>query len=145
MRYGSIKAAGLAFIESDQDTKDLVLGNEVNTATATRGADVVSNTPDVLTTEAEVSTGHFVRLTVGEVPFDVTLPEPSMAAGRHIYFAIQGETGEFALKSYSGLINGVDATTGISVVAEAYEQFHAICDGTDWWVGRFSAALSPPV
>lgn len=138
MRYGSIRPAGLAIIKADT-ADDVKLGGP-DSDSAPQGAKLISR-PAAISEEDSAQNGTICQLSVGEVSYDVTLPDPAESAGQHIYMVNNGNTGEFTLKSISGLINGADGPTGIAITADAYEQFRAMCNGFDWFVGRFPAAL----
>lgn len=134
MRYGRIRVAGISVVESDNATgQDLNVGG--GPGDALNGSNVISRLQEV-TEETTLARGAFARLTLGEVAYDISLPDPATSWGAHVYLANGVLGGPFNIKSASGLINGEDAATGFEVFADPFEHFHAICDGADWFVCR---------
>jgi hypothetical protein len=110
-------------------------------STAAAGASVVRRTPAAITTTAQtILAGAIQKLdTSGGSLAAVNLPDPATSAGQAVTIVMVGVGNNFTLKAASGNINSTAATTGIAVTPAAFEQFECKCDGTDWFVVRYSA------
>jgi hypothetical protein len=119
-------------------TTDLHVGN-IPGATATTGIITIQRVPAVIVvTGSTLINGSIQQVnTTGGAIAAINFPNPNVSAGQTIDLVMVGVGNNFTLVTPAGSING--GGLSVAVTPAAFEQFTCKCNGTNWYVVRYTA------